>query len=244
MMALDFTWPDVETSSDAYAGRFSGDAGAYLLKVQNQGVEALLRKEQGTAPLRSALDVGGGHGQLVETLLRNAGRVTVLGSDDCCAKRIAHGPFGNQVEFRQGELLASPFEDRSYDLVTSIRLLAHMTHWHVLIAELCRVARRHVIVDYPTFAGLNALALPAYPLKRAIEGDTRTYRSFWPMQINRVFARHGFRPAGTIKQFSIPMGVHRLAGKRVAPVEEALRVTGITRLIGNPVLARFDRVPA
>ncbi|AUW58820.1 SAM-dependent methyltransferase [Sphingobium sp. SCG-1] len=242
MIALDYTWPDVETSSDAYARRFSGDAGAYLLKVQNEGLEALLRA--GTHPIQSALDVGGGHGQLVESLLRTAGRVTVLGSDDCCAERIARSPLGNQVEFRQGELLAAPFDDRSFDLVTSIRLLAHMTHWHVLIAELCRVSRRHVIVDYPTLMGLNALALPAYPVKRAIEKDTRTYRSFWPSQINRVFARHGFRPAGTFKQFVVPMGLHRMAGTKIAPVESAMRAVGITRMLGNPVLARFDRVAA
>ena len=242
MIALDYTWPDVETSSDAYARRFSGEAGAYLLKVQNEGLEKLLRKGAESVPVQSALDVGGGHGQLIETLLRNSDRVAVLGSDECCAERIVHSPYGNQVEFRRGELLAAPFDDRSFDLVTSIRLLAHMTHWHVLIAELCRMARRHVIVDYPTLAGMNALALPAYPLKRAIEGDTRTYRSFWPSQIKRAFARHGFRPAGTFKQFSIPMGVHRLAGKRIAPVEEGLRAVGITRLVGNPVLARFDRI--
>ena len=241
MTALDFTWPDVETSSASYAGRFSGEAGAYLLKVQSQGVETLLRDAK---PIRSALDVGGGHGQLIESLLRTGGDVTILGSEDCCADGIARSPHASQVIFERGELLAAPFDDSSFDLVTSIRLLAHMTHWHVLIAELCRLARHHVIVDYATLRGLNALGLITYPIKRTIEGDTRTYRSFWPGQINRAFARHGFRPAGTVKQFSIPMGLHRMAGTRAVPVEDVLRKIGVTRMIGNPVLARFDRSEA
>lgn len=244
MTALDYVWPDVETSSDAYANRFSGEAGAYLLKVQSEGLESLLRRSKGAEPIQSALDVGGGHGQLIDSLLRTGAKVTVLGSDNRCGERIRSSQYANQVAFARGELLSAPFEDGSFDLVTSIRLLAHMTHWHVLIAELCRVARRHVIVDYPTLVGLNALALPAHPIKRAIEKDTRTYRSFWPWQINRVFARHGFRPSGTYKQFVVPMGLHRMAGTRIAPVEQALRTTGITRLTGNPVLARFDRVAA
>lgn len=239
MTALDFTWPDVETSSASYAGRFSGEAGAYLLKVQGQGVQTLLRDAK---PIRSALDVGGGHGQLIDSLLRTGGDVTILGSEDCCAEGIARSPYASQVVFERGELLAAPFDDGSFDLVTSIRLLAHMTHWHVLIAELCRLARHHVIVDYATLRGLNALGLITYPIKRTIEGDTRTYRSFWPGQINRAFARHGFQPAGTVKQFSIPMGLHRMAGTRAVPVEEALRKIGVTRMIGNPVLARFDRI--
>ncbi|MGK2909928.1 MAG: class I SAM-dependent methyltransferase [Sphingobium sp.] len=239
MTALDFTWPDVETSSATYAGRFSGEAGAYLLKVQSQGVDALLGDAR---PIRSALDIGGGHGQLIENLVRTGGDVTILGSDECCADGIARSPHASQVVFERGELLAAPFDDGSFDLVTSIRLLAHMTHWHVLIAELCRLARHHVIVDYPTLRGLNALGLAAYPVKLAIEGNTRTYRSFWPGQINRAFARHGFRLGGTFKQFSIPMGLHRAAGKRAVPVEEALRKVGVTAMIGNPVLARFDRV--
>jgi hypothetical protein len=238
MTALDATWPDVETSSDAYAGRFGGATGAYLLDVQRRGVASLLPK----APIGTILDMGGGHCQLVEQLVATGADVTIFGSDQRCAERLTRDPHAKAVSFASGDLLATPHADASVDLVTSIRLLAHMDYWHVLIAELCRLARHSVIIDYPSLAGLNGLTALAWPIKRAIEGDTRTYRSFRPGQIAGCFARHGFRPAGEYRQFTIPMGMHRLLGAPVARIEERLRATGITAWAGNPVLARFDRV--
>jgi hypothetical protein len=240
MTALDATWPDLETSSDAYARRFGGEAGAYLLDVQRRGITGLL--PEGT--INSILDVGGGHCQLVEPLVQTGASVTIFGSDPRCAERLSRDLHAGAVSFVAGDLLATPYADASFDLVTSIRLLAHMEHWHVLIAELCRVARHSVIIDYPSLAGLNGLTALTWPIKRAIEGDTRTYRSFWPARVAGCFARHGFRRAGEFRQFTLPMGVHRLAGAPVARVEEMLRASGVTAWAGNPVLARFDRVDA
>jgi SAM-dependent methyltransferase len=236
-----FTWPDVETSSEQYAQRFSGDAGSYLLRVQDDGLRTLFEHARSGDRILSALDVGGGHGQLIEALLDICNDVTILGSNQLCAQRLLNGPYAEKVAYRSAELLALPYDDRSIDLVTSIRLLAHMTHWHVLIAELCRVAARYVIVDYPTLMGVNALSLAAFPLKRAIERDTRVYRSFWPFQINRIFIRHGFRRCVVYKQFTAPMALHRLLGAHMVRPEEAMRRIGMTRLIGNPVLALFER---
>jgi SAM-dependent methyltransferase len=238
---ITFTWPDVETSSEQYAQRFSGEAGAYLLRVQDEGLRSLLEHARDEGPIRSALDVGGGHGQLIEALLDTGADVTIVGSNQICAQRLLNGPYAEKVAYRSAELLALPYDDCSIDLVTSIRLMAHMTHWHVLIAELCRVSAKYVIIDYPTLLGMNALSLATFPLKRAIERDTRIYRSFWPFQINRIFNRHGFRRCVVYKQFTAPMALHRLLGARMAGPEEALRRIGITRLIGNPVLALFER---
>jgi hypothetical protein len=238
---VTFTWPDVETSSEQYAQRFSGEAGSYLLRVQDERLRLLLEYARGGGPIRSALDVGGGHGQLIEALLDSCDDVTIVGSDQICAKRLLNGPFAGKVAYRSAELLALPYDDHSIDLVTSIHLLAHMTHWHVLIAELCRVSARYVIVDYPARLGVNALLRAAFPLKRAIEPHTRVDRSFWPFQINRFFARHGFRHCVVCKQFPVQMALHRLLGARAAVLEEAWRRIGLTKLIGNPVLALFER---
>jgi ubiquinone/menaquinone biosynthesis C-methylase UbiE len=238
---VTFTWPDVETSSEQYAQRFSGEAGSYLLRVQDEGLRSLIERARGGGPIRSALDVGGGHGQLIEALLDSCDDVTIVGSDPICAQRLLNGPYAGKVAYRSAELLALPYDDHSIDLVTSIRLLAHMTHWHVLIAELCRVSARYVIVDYPTLLGVNAFSLAAVSLKRAIEPDTQVYRSFWPFQINRIFVRHGFRRRAVYKQFTAPMALHRLLGARMAGPEKAWRRIGLTKLIGNPVLALFER---
>ena len=63
MSALDPTCPfpetaDIHTSSEEYADRFSGPAGAWMLGVQEKIALRLLRRFEDV----SVLDVGGGHG--------------------------------------------------------------------------------------------------------------------------------------------------------------------------------------
>lgn len=231
--------PDLETSSVRYARRFSGTAGAYLLAIQDRGLRDLV--QAAPADLRSALDVGGGHGQLVDALLAMGMETTVHGSAPDCAQQLMRHPAVGKITYKTGNLLALPFGDGAFDLVTAIRLLAHIGDVDRLIDELCRVSAFSVIVDYPTLVGANAFAVASFPLKRFIEKDTRTYRSFWPRRIERAFLRNGFVPGQAFKQFTAPMGLHRLGGAPVQMMEEGLRKIGVTSLIGNPVLQRFDR---
>lgn len=231
--------PDLETGSVQYARRFAGSSGAYLLDIQERGLRDLV--DDGPPVHQSALDVGGGHGQLVGGLLGMGLKTTVLGSTADCAEQLFRGTDTGRVDYVTGDLLALPFPDGSFDLVTSIRLLAHIDDPDKLMDELCRVARYSVIIDYPTLIGANALSAATFPIKRLIEKDTRSYRSFWPGQIEQAFRRNGFASRRSFKQFSAPMGLHRLAGKPVRMMEEGLRLIGVTRLIGNPVLQRFDR---
>ena len=57
--------------------------------------------------------------------------------------------------------------DRSFDLAVSLRVLMHTPDWRQCVAELCRVARRRVIVDFPArrqrrrVAGSSRVALAA-----------------------------------------------------------------------------------
>ena len=64
---------DIETSSEDYANRFSGEAGRYFLDAQLATVLDLL-KPYATATI---LDVGGGHAQLAIPLIEKGYEVTV-----------------------------------------------------------------------------------------------------------------------------------------------------------------------
>jgi len=233
--------PDIEISSDRYASRFSGEVGRYLLSIQERGVLQLLQDDRPLAG-RGILDVGGGHAQLVGPLLAQGCKVSVAGSDERCAERVRK-LHGDSVHFYEGDLVDLPIVDRAFDTVISVRLISHMENWPALVAELCRLADRTIIIDYPTYASINLLSLATFPLKKMIEKNTRTYRSFWDGEISASFARHGFRVIGEYRQFTLPMALHRLFAKSrgVQHAEEALRKTGVTPLIGNPVLLRLDR---
>lgn len=231
--------PDIETSSAEYASRFAGRAGRYFLDVQDRTVtEALAGLTPGTA-----LDVGGGHGQLVDPLSRLGWRVTVHGTAPVCERNLRelHGKLDS--EFLHGRLFALPVADKSFDIVIAVRLLAHVPDWQRLLAELCRVARHAVVVDYPSKSGLNALTPLLFGLKKSYEGNTRTYLSFTHSELRAEFVRHGFESRRVVKQFFLPMVAHRL-GKGSAPLRWAegfCRASGLTALAGSPVILRMDR---
>lgn len=230
---------DIETSSDAYAARFAGAAGQWMLDVQERLTLAMLAERPGI----TILDVGGGHGQLAVPLCRRGYRVTVLGSDGSCRKRIAAVADEGLCAFLTGNVIALPFPDRSFDAVICFRLLTHCTAWPVLVRELCRVSRGTVIVDYPTGQGINALAPALFGAKKKMEGNTRHWRLFRHEEVREEFARQGYREARRSPQFFLPMVLHRMLKRRgvSATLEGLCRVSGLTRRWGSPVIVEMRR---
>ncbi len=229
---------DIHTSSDEYAARFAGPAGAWMLAVQERLARGLLRDFAGA----SLLDVGGGHGQLAVPLGRAGWKVTVLGSAESCRHRLREAEAAGHCTFQVGNVIALPFPDRSFDVVLCFRLLTHCERWPELVRELCRVARRAVIVDYPTGQSLNAVAPALFGAKRKFEKNTRTWRLFRHREVFAEFARSGFAPAAVRKQFFLPMVLHRMLKFRAlsAGLEGLCRALGLTRRWGTPVIARFE----
>lgn len=227
---------DVVTSSESYAGRFSGPVGRWFLSVQERIALATLDKPAG----KTALDVGGGHGQLTKPMINTGLKVTVLGSDDSCSRRIDALIKDGQCEFRVGNVVALPFPDKSFDFAFSFRLLPHCTQWQKLIAELCRVARLGVIVDYPVSQGMNAAAPLFFGAKKKLEGNTREWRQFTHREVSHEFSRNGFKVEVRRGQFFLPMALHR--GLKLKPVSAALegffRALGLTARFGSPVILK------
>ncbi len=230
---------DRETASAGYAQRFAGPAGTWMLRVQGEVVCRWLESERDA----TILDVGGGHGQLAAPLAARGYRVTVLGSAACCAERLRPEIDAGRVRFVEGPLLALPWSDGTFDVVVCIRLLPHCAEWRRLVAELCRVARRRVIVDYPTGRSLNALSPVMSGMKRKVEGNTRPYALFGHGEVAAEFARHGFPRVVRYNEFFLPMVLHRMLKRPAlsAGLERACRSLGLTAALGSPVLANFSR---
>lgn len=230
---------DVETSSEAYARRFAGPVGAFFLETQARTSLDLLKPFPGA----SILDVGGGHGQLTGPLADAGHPLTVLGSAPGCVARVKTWVDSGRARFESGDLLALPFPDRAFDVALSYRLLPHVARWPQLVAELCRVARRAVIVDYPTTRSVNVASDPLFGVKKGVEGDTRPFRVFHDAELEAAFAGHGFRPSGRQPQFFFPMALHRALALRALSraLEGAARALGLVRAFGSPVILRLER---
>jgi len=232
--------PDIETSSEDYAQRFSGRVGAWFLQVQEQ---AMLRLLAGW-PRATILDVGGGHGQLTGALVREGHAVTVFGSDESCRRRIQSHIDQGWCRFTAGNLLRLPYPAKAFDVVVSVRLLPHMEDWTALVGELTRVARHAVVVDYPTSRGFNQLAPALFNVKRRAEGNTRPYRVFEERELITAFGTRGFTQRQRSPQFFWPMVLHRVMGQ--VGISRGLegfgRATRLTRWFGSPVISLFTRM--
>ena len=137
---------DIGTSSEDYARRFTGAVGRWFVETQTRITLGLLRALPVGA---SVLDVGGGHGQITPPLAEAGYEVTVAGSDPVCSARLGPWIAAGRCRFDVADLRALPYPDRSFDAVVCLRLLPHSVDWIGLIGELCRVARRSVLIDYP-----------------------------------------------------------------------------------------------
>src|SRR5690606_13804718 len=231
--------PDIVSSSADYATRFSGPVGDWLLAVQERSTRKMLRD----LPRARVLDVGGGHGQLTAPLIREGFDVTVLGSAPVCAERVSSFVKSGQCRFQVGSVLSLPFDDEAFDVVISYRLTAHINRWQNFLEELARVAKRAVIIDYPELRSLNALTPMLFPFKKAIEKNTREYRSFREKDLLDVFAASGFRKEAKIPQFFLPMVFHRTLKRSLlsGPIEGAFRGLGLTHAFGSPVILKVVR---
>lgn len=231
---------DIETASEDYASRFQGVAGEFFLEKQTEITRRLLADLSGAR----VLDVGGGHGQLAQPLVEQGFGVTVTGSDDSCRARLDTLLAPDTFIYQTCDSLHLPFADRSFDVVLSFRLLPHVTHWRELLAEMCRVADKCIILDYPDIRSTNILYEQLFAMKKKMEGNTRTFTLFSRKQIRTEIASHNFGRIDFRPEFFLPMVVHRKVKNRTfsAATEGLCRTLGLTGLFGSPVIFRANRL--
>jgi SAM-dependent methyltransferase len=230
--------PDLESSSEAYAQRFAGPAGEYLLDVQTRIVLEMLRSWPGAR----VLDVGGGHAQTAVPLSAAGYEVTVLASSRAALARLhCRAP---HVQMATGDLCDPPFEAHSFDVALALRMMSHVSSWRRLLVGLCRVAKHAVVVDFPTPLSANALSPLLFGAKKGLEGDTRRYAMMRRREVRRQLAAHGFGDVVERPQFFWPMVLHRaLQRPEVSRGLEAwVQRVGLTALLGSPVIIRATRM--
>jgi ubiquinone/menaquinone biosynthesis C-methylase UbiE len=232
---------DIESSSERYQRRFRGSVGRWFLELQTRLTLACL---EGLGPGATVLDVGGGHAQTAPALIEAGSRVTVVGSDPVCGRLLVPWTSLGKCRFHVADLQTLPYKNRAFDAVICYRMLAHSIAWTGLIAELCRVSRGRVIIDYPARRSVNFLSHRLFDLKRSIEGvTTRRFTLYGHPQVMRAFEHADFRVTAEHPQFFLPMVLYRLGGIAVVgrALETSARVFGLTQKFGSPVILRADR---
>jgi ubiquinone/menaquinone biosynthesis C-methylase UbiE len=124
----------------------------------NPVVKRLMARFEGTlaelfaqAAPGSVLDLGCGEGVLTEQWARQLGDGPVLGLDLADEKLAAEWATRTRpnLELRSFDGGDLPAADKSFDLVTATEVLEHVPDPEQKVAEMARVARRHVLVSVP-----------------------------------------------------------------------------------------------
>jgi ubiquinone/menaquinone biosynthesis C-methylase UbiE len=228
--------PDIESSTEDYASRFSGAVGEYFLNVQTDLTLKCLPSEPGA----SILDVGGGHAQLAVPLVEHNFRVTVTGSDESCRILLDRRLEPDSFEFEICDMLALPYDNNSFDYVLAFRMLPHVDRWQQLLAEMCRVARTAVIFDYPDIRSSNILYEMLFSFKKKYEKNTRTFKLFRRSQIAKELEANNFSLPQFSPQFFLPMVIHRSLQKVSLgkSMEAVCRALLLTKCFGSPIIVK------
>ncbi len=135
----------------------TGRIARWHLRSINEAIFQLVTKSRA----QSVLDAGCGEGFVTGYLAERNPSLKLTGIDlsrDAIAYARKH--FGNAATFSTGSVLKLPYEDASFDTVVCSEVLEHIVDWDGAIAELKRVARRHVVITVPHepyFKALNDL---------------------------------------------------------------------------------------
>lgn len=158
------------------------------------GFESTLEELFRQAAPRSVLDVGCGEGVLTERWAQALGDSPVLGVDLEDPKLAAHWAQRRRenLSFRAADVAGGlPFGAGEFDLAAAIEVLEHVPEPERVVAEMARVAARHLLVSVPReplWRGLN-MARGAY-LREL--GNTPGHLNHWSRRsFTALLARHG-----------------------------------------------------
>ena len=239
--------PDIHTASDEYARRFTGGGRVALIR-QAECLEQLLGSMD-AGPLR-VLDVGGGHAQTTELVLEHGHHMVVHGSSESCFRRLVHlsRAYPDRLTGCASPLLTLPFASGSFDLVMALRLMAHVTRWRELLAEMLRVTRRYLVIDLPILGGVQRLAGTLFRLKMRVEGNTRPFFLYNRRDVLHHLQSLGAELTAEEGEMVLPMALHRILGNADASMraEKLLGKAGLRARWGSPVLMLVTKsdVPA
>lgn len=221
--------------------RFSGPIGRLIADTQEQQIAAFLEPLAG----QRVLDVGTGTGRAAIALARR--RAVVTGVDasaemlEVAGRRALEA--GADVTFLRGDAHQLDFPDRSFDAVVCLRVLMHTPDWRASLTELCRVADRRVVFDYPSLRSAAALQAASRRVAHLFDPSVEAYRVFAPGAIVRALRTRGFIVTGVHRQFVLPIALHKRINSEAwtRRVEGLMTRAGLMRLLGSPVTIAAER---
>jgi ubiquinone/menaquinone biosynthesis C-methylase UbiE len=156
------------------------------------GFESTLDQLFTQAAPESLLDVGCGEGVLTERWARRVdGRVVGIDLDDPELHAEWERRRAPNLEYRVMKAENLPFGRREFDVATAIEVLEHVPDPEHTLAEMARVARRHLIVSVPREPLWRALNMARGAYLKDL-GNTPGHLNHWSRRaFVRLLSRYG-----------------------------------------------------
>ena len=234
-------YADQQVAEGFDALRFSGAVGRFLAESQAALLADALRPQVG----KRIADVGTGTGRAAIGLAAHGAAVIGLDASiemlDVARRRAvdANAPLVLAV----ADAHQLPLGDRDVDAAVCLRVLMHAIDWRRCIAELCRVSRHRVVVDFPAASSFAAIESLVRRARRQLGGRVEAYRVMAERDVVAAFAANGYRVIDVRRQFVLPIALHKAANRFdvTRRVERALEAAGALRLFGSPVTMVAER---
>lgn len=234
-------YADPETARSFDDRRFGGPIGDLVAASQ----AAVLANMVGRIAGRPILDVGTGTGRAALLLARGGAQVTGVDASEqmLAVARERARTEGLNITFAVGDAHALDFPDRAFDVAVSLRVLMHSPQWRHSLAELCRVAGRLVIFDYPSSRSIALVQSLGRRVAHQLGAKTEPYRVFSDQEIAKALDACGFRVRSVHRQFVLPIALHKAIGSRkfTTRVEAVLDSAGLLEIFGSPVTLVAER---
>lgn len=221
--------------------RFGGPIGALVAGTQAR----VLTNMVGRIHERPILDVGTGTGRAALLFASGGARVTGIDASEqmLAVARQRAATEGLKATFQLGDAHDLDFPDRAFDVAVSLRLLMHTPKWRRCIAELCRVADRLVIVDYPSATSAALIESLLRGVLHRAGVPTEPYQVFRQQTVAAAFEACGFRIRSVHRQFVLPIALHKAIGSRrlTEKTEHLLGRAHLLNTFGSPVTLVAER---
>ena len=156
--------------------RFGGPIGEYVAGTQARVLANMVGRIQD----RSIVDVGTGTGRAAILMARGGARFTAVDASEQMLEMARQRAADERLKIRfvRGDAHALQFANRDFDVAICLRVLMHAPDWRRCLGELCRVAERLVIFDYPAAMSAALLESMSRRVVHTLGARTEAYRVF------------------------------------------------------------------
>ena len=231
--------PEVARTFDEI--RFGKGVGEFLKDTQERLVFSKLEDVSGW----KVIDVGAGTGRFTIAFLERGAEVMACDASEEMLKILRSKiVLTNSLQTRTIDAHQLPFSDRSFDCAVSFRLLMHVLDWKKALAELCRVSRDWLVIDFPPKHGFLRFAPLFHKIKKPFVKNLQPYKVLPVSEIEQVLRAQQFKIIARDSGFFLPITMHRITRSvRFSSVMESLfSKLGLTKSFGSPVTIFARRI--